>query len=148
MLLYVGQMDWKKNILHILEAGALLHQQGLPFTLVLAGQGADAEAIRKKADALSIGADTILTGHVSDAALLDELAQSLLLETAAGALLFLTIPGRAFGGKRIQRAEVSDSAQKKALRERLSRAAEALRRPLQTVRTAFWPRIPRKTWPA
>lgn len=75
MLLYVGQMDWKKNILHILEAGALLHQQGLPFTLVLAGQGADAEAIRKKADALSIGADTILTGHVSDAALLDGLYQ-------------------------------------------------------------------------
>lgn len=65
----------EKNILHILEAGALLHQQGLPFTLVLAGQGADAEAIRKKADALSIGADTILTGHVSDAALLDGLYQ-------------------------------------------------------------------------
>ena len=75
MLLYVGQMDWKKNILHILEAGALLHRQGLPFTLVLAGQGADAEAIRKKADALSISADTILTGHVSDAALLDGLYQ-------------------------------------------------------------------------
>ena len=57
----------------------------------------------------------------------EELAQSLLLETAAGALLFLAIPGRAFGGKRIQRAEAADSAQKKALRERLSRAAEALR---------------------
>ena len=49
----------------------------------------------------------------------EELAQSLLLETAAGALLFLAIPGRAFGGKRIQRAEAADSAQKKALRERL-----------------------------
>ena len=43
----------------------------------------------------------------------EELAQSLLLETAAGALLFLAIPGRAFGGKRIQRAEAADSAQKK-----------------------------------
>lgn len=75
VLLYVGQMDWKKNILHILESAALLRAQGTAFTLVLAGQGADAEAIRSKAEALSIGADTILTGHVSDPALLSGLYQ-------------------------------------------------------------------------
>ncbi len=75
VLLYVGQMDWKKNILHILEAAALLRAQGTAFTLVLAGQGADAEAIRSKAEALSLGADTILTGHVSDPALLSGLYQ-------------------------------------------------------------------------
>ncbi len=75
VLLYVGQMDWKKSILHILEAAALLRAQGTAFTLVLAGQGADAEAIRSKAEALSLGADTILTGHVSDPALLSGLYQ-------------------------------------------------------------------------
>lgn len=75
VLLFVGQMDWKKNILHILEAAALLRAQGTAFTLVLAGQGADAEAIRSKAEALSLGADTILTGHVSDPALLSGLYQ-------------------------------------------------------------------------
>lgn len=75
VLLYVGQMDWKKNILHILESAALLRAQGTAFTLVLAGQGADAEAIRSKAEALSLGADTILTGHVSDPALLSGLYQ-------------------------------------------------------------------------
>ncbi len=75
VLLYVGQMDWKKNILHILEAAALLRAQGTAFTLVLAGQGADAEAIRSKAEALSLGADTILTGHGSDPALLSGLYQ-------------------------------------------------------------------------
>ena len=75
VLLYVGQMDWKKNILHILEAAALLRAQGLPFTLVLAGQGVDMEAIRAKAETLSIGADTIFTGHISDAALLSGLYQ-------------------------------------------------------------------------
>lgn len=73
VLLYVGQMDWKKNILHILEAAALLAAQGSAFTLVLAGQGADAEAIREKAETLGIGKDTILTGHVTDTALLDGL---------------------------------------------------------------------------
>ena len=55
------------------------------------------------------------------------LAQSLLLETAAGALLFLAVPRRVFGGKRARQAEVPDSARRDALRERLSRAAEALR---------------------
>lgn len=73
VLLYVGQMDWKKNILHILEAAALLKQQGKQFRLVLAGQGGDMEAIRAKADALCLGENTVFTGHVSDTALLDGL---------------------------------------------------------------------------
>ena len=72
MLLYVGQMDWKKNIRHILEAASLLHKE-MDFTLVLAGQGSDAEAIRTTAQALSLGGNTVLTGHISDTALLDGL---------------------------------------------------------------------------
>ena len=39
VLLFVGQMNWKKNIIRILEAGALLRKSGVKFTLVLAGQG-------------------------------------------------------------------------------------------------------------
>ena len=42
-------------------------------------------------------------------------------------MLFLAIPGRVFGGKRVRREEVPESAQKKALRERLGHAADALR---------------------
>ena len=57
----------------------------------------------------------------------EELARSLLWETEAGAVLFLAIPGRVFGGKRVRREEVPESAQKKALRERLGHAADALR---------------------
>lgn len=57
----------------------------------------------------------------------EALAQSLLMETAAGALLFLAIPCRAFGGKRVRREPVPEAAGKKALGERLSHAAEALR---------------------
>ena len=54
---------------------------------------------------------------------------TLLLETIAGALLFLAIPRRAFGGKRVQRetAEEETGRQKAALHTHLSRVAEALR---------------------
>ena len=44
-----------------------------------------------------------------------------------GALLFLASPCRAFGGKRVRREPVPEAAGKKALGERLSHAAEALR---------------------
>lgn len=73
MLLFVGQMNWKKNILRVLEACALLKQQGQDFRLVLAGQGPDEEAIREKAAELGIADHCELMGHVSDAGLLDAL---------------------------------------------------------------------------
>lgn len=59
----------------------------------------------------------------------ETLAATLLLETVVGALLFLAVPGRAFGGRRVRREqpEPENSAQSDALRLRLSRAAEALR---------------------
>ena len=83
---------------------------------------------------LAAGTSGLFTAAYGAAALLaamltsrEELARSLLWETAAGAALFLAIPRRAFGGKRVRREEVSESTQKKALRERLGHAAEALR---------------------
>lgn len=74
-LLYVGQLNWKKNILHILEACALLTDEGVAFRLVLAGQGPDEAAIRNKARELGLGERVIFTGHILDAGLLGGLYQ-------------------------------------------------------------------------
>ncbi len=57
----------------------------------------------------------------------DPLAQPLLLETAVGTALFLLLPGRLFGGKRVKRAEVTEAAVGSRLKEQLVRAAGALR---------------------
>lgn len=73
MILYVGQMNWKKNILRILEAAAMLKKEGHAFTLVLAGQGPDFSKIKEKAQELGILAVTRFAGHISDAGLLDAL---------------------------------------------------------------------------
>lgn len=70
LLLYVGQLNWKKNILHILEAGARLAAEGLPIRLALVGQGPDEEAIRAKAEELGLAGRTVFTGHILDTGLL------------------------------------------------------------------------------
>ena len=57
----------------------------------------------------------------------EELAQTLLLETVAGSLLFLALPRRIFGGKRLLREAAPNTAQRTALKPHLNRAAEALR---------------------
>jgi 1,2-diacylglycerol 3-alpha-glucosyltransferase len=72
VLLYVGQMDWKKNILRILEAAALL-KQSTDFRLVLAGQGHDKEAILKKTGELGLLDNVIFAGHIVDVDVLDGL---------------------------------------------------------------------------
>lgn len=73
MILFVGQMNWKKNILSTLEACAMLHKEGVKFNLVLAGQGPDQKEIEQKIEDLGISSCTHLAGHVSDAQLLDGL---------------------------------------------------------------------------
>ena len=65
LLLYCGQMNWKKNILRILESCACYAQDGKPFTLVLAGQGPDAKSIRQKVDELGLAERTRFTGHIT-----------------------------------------------------------------------------------
>ncbi len=70
ILLYCGQINWKKNILRILESCALYQKSGKPFTLVLAGQGPDAKAIQQKIDELGLGEHTCFTGHITDESLL------------------------------------------------------------------------------
>ncbi|MEA5049354.1 MAG: glycosyltransferase [Eubacteriales bacterium] len=70
ILFYCGQMNWKKNILRVLESCACYQKGGKPFTLVLAGQGPDAKAIRSKVDELGLSKCTVFTGHVTDETLL------------------------------------------------------------------------------
>lgn len=73
VLLYVGQMNWKKNIIRILESASLLHNQGFDFKLVMAGQGPSEHEIRNTANSLGLGDTVILTGHIEDPKLLDGL---------------------------------------------------------------------------
>lgn len=70
VLFYCGQLNWKKNIRRILEACAVLRREGRTFTLVLAGQGPDKDAIRAQAEALGLMDNTVFTGHVTDERLL------------------------------------------------------------------------------
>lgn len=73
MLLFVGQINWKKNILRILEAVSLLSRENPRFRLVLAGQGPDEEAILRKAEELGIARQLVMTGMISDTRTLDAL---------------------------------------------------------------------------
>ncbi len=63
-LLYVGQLNWKKNILKILEACSLLKKDGIRFNLVMAGKGPHEEEIRAKIRELGIEEETQMVGHV------------------------------------------------------------------------------------
>ena len=76
VFLFVGQLNWKKNILRILEACALLKKQGCDFRLLLAGQGPDRDAIRRKIAELDLEADALLVGHITDIKTLDALYAS------------------------------------------------------------------------
>lgn len=76
MLFYCGQLNWKKNILHILEAARLLMLRGFAFRLVFAGQGPDENDIRKKADELELMPRTVFTGHLNADHLLNGLYQA------------------------------------------------------------------------
>lgn len=73
MILFVGQMNWKKNILTVLETCAQLHAQGTRFQLVLAGQGPDLKEIEQKIHDLGLADCTHLAGHITDSRLLDGL---------------------------------------------------------------------------
>ena len=63
-LLYVGQMNWKKNIRKILEACAMLKEDGIPFNLIMAGKGPHEEEIARTIKELGIEEDTYIVGHV------------------------------------------------------------------------------------
>ena len=63
VLLFVGQINWKKNLRCVLEACGRLNR---PFRLVLAGQGPHEKEVRQLAERLGIADRTLFTGHISD----------------------------------------------------------------------------------
>lgn len=72
ILLFVGQIDFKKNLRRILEAAVLLREHGRPFQLVFAGQGRDREKLEELT--VEMGLDNVVfTGHITDSNLLDGL---------------------------------------------------------------------------
>lgn len=73
LFFFAGQMDWKKNLLTVLEACARLKKQGTRFRLLLAGQGIDMNAIGDKIRELDIQDRAEQIGHITDASLLDAL---------------------------------------------------------------------------
>ncbi len=73
VILFVGQMDWKKNILTVLEACARMKAAGKRFRLVLAGQGIDQAAINQKIHDLGLQNAAQMVGHITDTSLLDGL---------------------------------------------------------------------------
>ncbi len=73
VLLFVGQLNWKKNILRILEACALLKKASVSVQLILAGQGPHEKEIKEKIDELKISDITKMIGHIQDSDLLDGL---------------------------------------------------------------------------
>lgn len=73
ILLYVGQMDWKKNLKLTLHAAAQLQSRDVEFQLVMAGQGKDEKAVRKLTEELGLMGRTTFTGHITDPCLLNGL---------------------------------------------------------------------------
>ena len=63
VLLFVGQINWKKNLRCVLEGCARLKR---PFRLLLAGQGPHEKEVRKLAEELGIGERVTFTGHIGD----------------------------------------------------------------------------------
>lgn len=70
LLLFVGQMNWKKNLRCVLEACCKLKR---PFRLLMAGQGPHEKEIVKLAANLGIGERVQLIGHMTDRAVLNAL---------------------------------------------------------------------------
>lgn len=73
VLLYCGQINWKKNLRRTLEGCARLTH---PFRLVLAGQGPHEKEVRQLAQSLGIDDRVLFTGHIGDTDTLNALYRS------------------------------------------------------------------------
>lgn len=71
VLLFVGQINWKKNLKRIIEGSALLKKEGVDFQLVFAGKGPDEEAVKDLADKVGLSDRFVMTGHLQDSKVLD-----------------------------------------------------------------------------
>ncbi|HHT89968.1 MAG TPA: glycosyltransferase family 4 protein [Firmicutes bacterium] len=73
VLLFVGQMNWKKNIRRILAAVDIVVKQGYDLRLVMVGQGPSEREIRALSSSLGLHHVVIYTGHIQDQRLLQGL---------------------------------------------------------------------------
>lgn len=71
MLVFVGQINFKKNIKRIIEASSLLKKQGMDFQLVFCGRGPDEDAVKRLIETHNLKENFIYTGHVLDIEVLD-----------------------------------------------------------------------------
>lgn len=69
-LLFVGQHNYKKNLHGVLGACKLLHEQGMPFQLIMVGDGPDYNAIVQESKELGIGDRCHFMGFMQDRAAL------------------------------------------------------------------------------
>ncbi len=70
VFLYVGQMNWKKNLERTLLAAAQLSEKGYDFDLIFVGQGPHTEEVKMRAAILGLTDKTIFAGHIFDSELL------------------------------------------------------------------------------
>lgn len=66
VILFVGQINWKKNLKRVIASCGLLKKQGNDFQLVLAGQGPDEQGVKDLAEECGITSNLIMTGHLQD----------------------------------------------------------------------------------
>ncbi len=66
VLLFVGQIDLKKNIPSVMKACAILKREGVRFTLLLVGRGPDQSRLEKLRDELDIADRTRFVGFVGN----------------------------------------------------------------------------------
>ena len=106
------------------RAGAgLRHAAACALVGLLAGEAAKGRK-RRLAPALAAG----LSGGILLLLIPGAEGQALLAEAALGGLLFLALPGKLFGGKRLaEEAPTASSALTEGMRQRLRSAAEAFR---------------------
>lgn len=105
------------------RAGAgLRHAAACALVGLLAGEAAKGRK-RRLAPALAAG----LSGGILLLLIPGAEGQALLAEAALGGLLFLALPGKLFGGKRLAEEAPAPSALTEGMRQRLRSAAEAFR---------------------
>lgn len=71
VLMYAGQLDWKKNILNIIKAAQLVKQHGKEFTFIFAGDGIHRKEIEEAAERMGLKDTVKFVGHISESSLLD-----------------------------------------------------------------------------
>jgi len=72
VLLYVGQIDFKKNLPRIIEAVARMKEHGHRVQLVFAGQGRDRLTLERMCHEAGLE-EVVFTGHIEDRDILDGL---------------------------------------------------------------------------